>query len=324
VPRPGLENGHWMTLYAWGRPRHFPRLPRPTARYFDVAPDARVLAHCHWHEEPWRHPTLIALHGLEASSDAHYMVGLANRAFHAGFNVVRLNQRNCGGTEGLSVGLYHSGLTGDPAAVIDELMRIDRLPSIGVTGYSLGGNLAIKLAGDYGGNPPAALHSVSAVSPTLDLARCVEALERRTNSIYQWNFMRNLRRRMRRKMRLFPERYRVNGLGGIRTVRAFDEAITAPHHGFADASDYYYRASALRVADRIKVPTLIVSAEDDPFVPPDQFSDPVLASNPNITIQITPQGGHCGFVTASTPDDDGYWAEARVVEFAGQHARQGE
>jgi len=313
IPRAGLENGHRMTLYAWGRPRHFPLLPAPVARYFDVAREARVLAHCHWQPQPWNHPTLIALHGLEGSSDAHYMRGLAARAHAAGLNVVRLNQRNCGGTESLSTGLYHSGLTADPAAVIDELIRVDGVSSLIVAGYSLGGNLALKLAGEYGDRAPAELRSVCAVSPTLDLARCVQALEQRQNWIYQANFMRNLRRRMRRKAQLFPDRYRVNGLRRIRTVRAFDEAFTAPHHGFDGAEDYYHRASALRVADRIRVPTLIVSAADDPFVPPDQFCHDALVSNPHVIVQITRHGGHCGFIAA--PGADEYWAEARVVEF---------
>ena len=96
------KGGHWMTLYAWGHPRHFPALLAPQPRYFDVAPGTRVLAHCHWQPRPWEHPTVIALHGLESSSDAHYVRGLADKAFAAGYNAVRLNQRNCGATEHLS------------------------------------------------------------------------------------------------------------------------------------------------------------------------------------------------------------------------------
>ena len=103
-----------MTLYSWGDPRRFPRLPPPTVRYFDVAPDSRVLAHCHWQPRPWEHPTIVALHGLNGSSDAHYMKGIAVKAFARGMNVIRLNQRNCGDTERLSAGLFHSGLTADP------------------------------------------------------------------------------------------------------------------------------------------------------------------------------------------------------------------
>ena len=116
VPRRRFASGHRMTLYGWGNPRYFPRLPAPTIRYFDVAPDARVLAHCHWQPKPWEHPTLIALHGLNGSSDAHYMRGIAAKAFARGMNVVRLNQRNCGDTEHLSAGLFHSGLTADAEA----------------------------------------------------------------------------------------------------------------------------------------------------------------------------------------------------------------
>lgn len=308
-----------MTLFTWARPRAFPRLPPPAPRYFDVAPDARVLAHCCWRNDPRRRPTLLALHGLEGSSSAHYMRGLADKAFARGFNAVLLNQRNCGGTERLSDGLYHSGLTADPQAVIRELIDLDRLASIVVVGYSLGGNVALKLAGDYGPDAPAELRGVCAVSPTLDLARCVEALERPANALYQWNFVRNLKRRMRRKARARPGRFDLRPLGRIRTVRQFDEAFTAPHHGFRDASDYYHRASALRVADRIAVPTLIVSANDDPFVPAEQFRDPALTGNPAVTTIVTCGGGHCGFFSEPAPPFDGYWAESAAVAFADRH-----
>ena len=165
VPRPSLVDGHRMTLFAWGNPRYFPRLPRPTTRYFDVEPGTRLLAHAHWQMRPWEHATLLLLHGLNASSDAHYMKGIAAKAFARGMNVIRLNQQNCGGTERLSAGLYHSGLTADPRCVIDELIAVDRLPAIVVAGYSLGGNLALKLAAEYGDAAPAAVRGVAAVSP---------------------------------------------------------------------------------------------------------------------------------------------------------------
>src|SRR5690606_20688676 len=160
-----------------GRPRSFPHLPAPEVRYFDTEPDTRVLAHAYWQPERAAHPLLLALHGLEGSSSAHYMRGIADKAFRAGFNVLLLNQRNCGGTEALCAGLYHSGLTHDAAHVIDEVMRTDGIDRIVVSGYSLGGNLALKLAGDYGDDQPPQLHGVAAVSPVIEIARCVYALQ---------------------------------------------------------------------------------------------------------------------------------------------------
>jgi hypothetical protein len=323
-PLPRWAGGHRMTLYAWGKPRQFPSLPPPQTRYFDTAPGTRVVAHCHWQPQPWLHPTLIALHGLESSSNAHYVRGLSEKAFAAGFNAIRLNQRNCGGTEDLSEGLYHSGLTQDPLAVMHELLRVDRLPSIAIAGYSLGGNLALKLAGELGANRPGELRAICAVSPTIDLACCVAALEQRQNVIYQWNFVRNLKRRMRRKAALFPGRWALGPLQRIRTIRDFDDAYTAPDHGFRDAADYYHRASAMRVIDKIAVPTLIITSADDPFVPPGPFTDPAVARNPNITVRLTDCGGHCAFVEKSREGYDGYWAEQQIVEFAAnQWARSG-
>src|SRR5262249_46214646 len=199
VPRASLRGGHRMTLYSWGTPVSFPQVPPPARRYFDVARETRVVADCHWHANRWAHPTLIALHGLNGSSDAHYMRGMAAKAFARGVNVVRLNQRNCGDTEHLSEGLFPSGLTADAAHPVQELTHVDGLRAIAVAGYSLGGNLALKLAGEYGPNAPAELIAVAAVSPIVEIAECTRALERRENWLYEWNFVRDLKRRMRRK-----------------------------------------------------------------------------------------------------------------------------
>ena len=305
-----------MTVYSWARPRRFPRLPPPETRYFDVAPDARVMAHCHWQPARAERPLLLALHGLEGSSHAHYMRGLADKAFARGFNVVLLNQRNCGGTESLCAGLYHSGLTHDPDAVLRELSHQDQVRDVVVAGYSLGGNLALKLAGEYGQTPPVRLRGVCAVSPVMELAACVRSLERRPNIIYQWNFVRGLKARMRRKDLCTPGRFPVERLADVRSVRQFDELFTAPHFGFRDAADYYERASAMRVIDRIRVPTLIITAADDPFVPLAPFRDPAVAENPCIRVVITPHGGHCGFIEAASAESDGYWAERTIIGFA--------
>jgi uncharacterized protein len=311
-----LRGGHRMTVYAWARRRSLPQLPAPADRLFEIDAATRVLARCHWQREPRAHPTLVALHGLEGSSDAHYMRGIADKAFRRGFNVIRLNQRNCGGTEHLAEGLYHSGLTSDVRAVLDELAAADGLPSLVVSGYSLGGNLALGLAGGYGNAPPRWLHAVCAVSPTLELGACMDLLERPENRLYEWNFMQSLRRRMRKKARLFPGRYDVRGIWRLWSVRAFDDRFTAPHHGFANAADYYCRAASMRVVDRISVPALVITAEDDPFISLPPFRDPRVTGNPAITLIITRYGGHCGFVEAARDGYDGYWAEREIVAFA--------
>jgi len=304
-----------MTLYSWGNPRDFPRLPAPVRRYFDVAPATRVVADCHWQAQPWMHATLVALHGLNGSSEAHYMRGLAAKAFERGMNVVRLNQRNCGDTEHLAEGLFHSGLTADAAHVVDELTTVDGITAIGVAGYSLGGNLALKLAGEYGRHAPAALLGVAAVSPIIEISQCTRALERPGNRVYQWNFVRDLKRRMRRKARHHPGLYDLSALDAIKTVREFDETYTARYFGFRGAEDYYHRASAMRVIDRIDVPALVITAEDDPFVPPEPFQDPKVTGNPRIDLRISRHGGHCGFVGDKSGMDDGYWAENQIVDF---------
>ena len=303
-----------MTLYSWGNPRYFPRLPPPVRRYFDVAQNTRVVADCHWQTEPWAHPTLIALHGLNGSSDAHYMRGLAAKAYARGINVVRLNQRNCGDTEHLAEGLFHSGLTADAAHVVHELTQIDGLPAIGVAGYSLGGNLALKLAGEYGAHGPAAFIGAAAVSPIIEISVCTQALERPENWLYEWNFVRDLKRRMRRKNQCHPGLYDLSKLDAVKTVREFDDTYTAPYFGFRNAEDYYHRASAMRVIDRIRVPALIITAEDDPFVPPEPFHDPKVTGNAHIDLRISQHGGHCGFVGPQAANSDGYWAEDRIVE----------
>jgi predicted alpha/beta-fold hydrolase len=302
------RGGHRMTVAGWGRPRRFPSLPRGERRFFAVGGGTYVLADCHWQPDRRERPALIILHGLEGSSNSHYVRGLADKAWRRGFSVIRLNQRNCGGTEHLTRGLYHSGLTADARAVVEELIERDRVPALGVAGFSLGGNQALKLAGEYGADAPPELACVCAISPPIDLTRATVLLERRANLLYQWNFLWNLKRRIQRKRWVFPDLYSTRGLRRIRTVRAFDDRFTAPHSGFRDAADYYERAGAILVIPRIAVPALIISALDDPFIPVEPFRDPRVTGNPHVEVVLTAHGGHCGFLTKPCADHDGYWA----------------
>ncbi|HUU35331.1 MAG TPA: alpha/beta fold hydrolase [Vicinamibacterales bacterium] len=316
VPHPALTGGHRMTLAAWARPRRLPRLPPAESRLFQVASDSQVLGRCHWQAERAARLTVICLHGLEGSSDSHYMRGMADKAWVRGYNVVRLNQRNCGGTEHLSPGLYHSGLTADPLAVMHALAAEDDRARFAFAGYSLGGNIALKLGGELTPADAARVVAITAVSPPIELAHCVDALERPVNFAYHLNFLVGLRGRMRRKARLYPDVYDLAALASVRSVRAFDDAYTAPHSGFADAADYYHRASSRRVLPQLAVPALLVTAADDPFVPPDAARDPVLAEVPLLTRIVTRHGGHCGFIgRPAAPGDDGYWAETTAMEF---------
>ncbi len=318
-PHPLLRNPHAQTLAAAFWPRRFPRLPRGVSRAFETEPGTRIRGECHWQVAPREAPTLVVVHGLEGSCESGYMQGLAERAFAAGWNALRLNQRNCGGTEALTPTLYNSGLSGDYRAVLEELIERDKLPEIFFAGYSMGGNLILKMAGELGAAPPPQLRGVAGVCPCIDLARCAGALHQPKNFLYERHFVRNLKARMRRKASLFPREFDLKALPRVRSVREFDDAITARYCGFANAADYYERSSALRVVNQIRVPTLIVTSQDDPFVPFATFSDPALTSNPRIQIIAPERGGHCAFI-AREKGDARFWAEACVMDFFAGHA----
>jgi uncharacterized protein len=313
-PHPLLRNPHAQTLAATFLPRRFPRLPQSVPRDFETEPGTHIRGECHWQAVPRERPTLVLVHGLEGSSASGYMFGLAERAFAMGWNAVRLNQRNCGGTESLTPTLYNSGLSGDYRAVLLELIEQDGLPEVFFAGYSMGGNLVLKMAGELAKAAPRQLRGVAGVCPTVDLAVCADAIALPGNFIYEDHFVRNLKKRMRRKAMLFPGKFDLRPLARVKTVREFDDVITARYCGFRDAEDYYFRSSALRVAGEIRVPALIVTAQDDPFVPFASFSNSLLANNAHIRLVAPAQGGHCAFVSRYRGDAR-FWAEARVMEF---------
>jgi len=315
-PHSLLWNPHMQTLASTFWPRHYPRLPQSTQREFETEPGTRILGQCHWQSEPQKRPTLVLVHGLEGSSQSGYMMGLAERAFVAGWNAVRLNQRNCGGTESLTPTLYNSGLSGDYRAVLSELIERDSLPEIFIAGYSMGGNLVLKMAGELAESPPTQLRGVAAVCPCIDLALCADALGLPGNFVYQRHFVVNLKNRMRRKAKLFPGKFDLGPMSRVRTLRDFDDVITATYCGFQGASDYYARSSALRVLGDVRVPTFILTAQDDPFVPYSSFSDRALTNNSHIHVEAPARGGHCAFISRYKGDAR-FWAEARIMEFFG-------
>jgi predicted alpha/beta-fold hydrolase len=316
-PHPLLRNPHAQTIAGAFWPRRFPRLSRSTGREFETEPGTRIRGECHWQAQPRERPTLVLVHGLEGSSDSGYMLGLAERAFTAGWNAVRLNQRNCGGTESLTPTLYNSGLSGDCRAVLFELIERDSLREIFFAGYSMGGNLVLKMAGELAGSAPRQLRGVAAVCPSADLAACADAIGRPGNFVYQNRFVNSLKNRMRRKAKLFPGIYDLTPIARVRTLREFDDVITATYCGFRDAADYYAQASALRVVGEIRVPALVLTARDDPFVPSASFSNSAVSKNSDVTVIAPEHGGHCAFVSRYCGDER-FWAVARVIEFCRQ------
>jgi hypothetical protein len=342
-PRRFLRNGHLQTLVGNFKPRQYV-LPEAEAQLIEV--DARkgapgeskpsgltaselvkqakadvaargasyVLCHCHWQPNASQCPTVVLVHGLEGSSRSQYMLGNAARAWAAGWNIIRMNMRNCGGTEHLSPTLYHSGLSGDVAAVMRTLATEKGLGAFALVGYSMGGNLVLKLAGELGENRPDYLKAVVGISPAMDLGVSADALHNLSNRVYEWKFLIGLRRRFRRKAELFPHIYSTVGLERIATLRQFDDQITARYSGFTGADDYYDRASSARVASQISVPTLILHALDDPFIRMLPSTRAALLANQRVRLVETTHGGHCAFL-ASAAGYDGYWAEKMLLDF---------
>ena len=326
-PRRLLSNGHLQTIAGnfLPRPNH---LGPPESVLVEVSPATKyqiasqVLCHCHWQpsERCSTAPTAIILHGLEGSSNSQYVLGNASKLWQSGANAIRMNMRNCGGTERESPTLYHSGLSGDVLAVLRFFAERDRLTSIALVGYSMGGNLVLKLAGELaalGPDTPPQLRSIIGVSPAMDLGPSADALHEPANRLYERRFLHALLKRFRRKAALFPRAFDAARADDVRSLRDFDHRITAFYSGFTGADDYYHRAAASRVLDRITVPTLILHALDDPFVRLSPETRAKILANPHISFIEPAHGGHCAFL--ARPDRasgyDGYWAEHTLLRF---------
>jgi predicted alpha/beta-fold hydrolase len=314
-----------QTIASFLLPRKI-HLPPAEERLVEVAPGIKIRCWCYWQGTTKEHRTtpltLIVVHGLEGSSDSQYMLGVARNGLAAGMNVVLMNQRNCGGMDHFAPTLYNSSLSGDVAAVVRSVLENDGVSRFALIGFSMGGNLVLKLAGEWGSDAPPQFRAVAAVCPAMDLAASADALHEPANRIYEYYFLMQLFRRLRRKARLFPGKFDVARLRGITSLRLFDDRITAYYCGFTGADDYYARAAAANVVDRIAVPTLIIHAANDPFIRMQPETLRRIAANPNITYIETADGGHCAFLGERNgdPADDGRWAEREVVEFARKFA----
>jgi predicted alpha/beta-fold hydrolase len=312
-PNPLLRGAHLMTMAPVFWRRTF-ALPPQQERLFQVDAETRLLAHCHWQpRNRLQAPVIVIVHGLEGSSDSNYARGIAEAAFKRGYNAIRINQRNCGGSEALTPTLYNSGMSADYRAVCEELIR-EGYKEIFFAGYSMGGNLVLKMGGEYGDQAPEELRGICAVCPALDLAACADALERWDNYFYQRHFVTGLMERYRRKALSMPERYRHRNFGPVGSVRRFDDLITAPNFGYRDAQEYYEAASASRVLKNLRISTMLITAKDDPFVPYGSILSAGADKNPAIHLLVTEHGGHCAFVS-NKRGVERFWAEQRVVDF---------
>lgn len=310
-----LGGGHVQTVASFLLRRRI-SLPRPEERLVEVAPGTQVRCWCYWQAKDRNSVlTVISVHGLEGSSDSQYMLGIARNGLAAGMNVVLMNQRNCGGMDHCAPTLYNSSLSGDVAAVAHSLVS-EGVSQFALVGFSMGGNLVLKLAGEWGKDHPAEFKAVAAVCPAMDLAASADALHEPANRLYEYYFLVQLLRRIRIKAKLFPGKFDLSRLRGVSSLRQFDDRITAYYCGFTGADDYYARAAAANVVDRIAVPALIIHAANDPFIRMLPSTRERILANPHITFIETGDGGHCAFI--GQPDGDGYdgrWAEREVVEF---------
>jgi hypothetical protein len=302
-----FRNPHLATVAGnfWRRPASEHRW-KVDALVYRTAPDVRVLVHLQRPEaQPKGH--LVLVHGLEGSSAAGYARSMAHHALERGWAVHRFNLRGCGGTEHLAITSYHAGQTSDLLAVLQELRE-----PVFLVGFSLGGNVALKLAGELGDSGRERLAGVCAVSTPIDLAACAAALAEPRNFLYQRRFVSRLKDRVRRRHRQAPHIYTLEHLPKIRTLEEFDEYYTSRLFGFGTAANYFRTQSSGQFLGRIRVPALLVQAQDDPLVPFRVYHLPVFETNPHLTLLAPEHGGHLGFLSRRPPR---FWLDATVLEW---------
>jgi uncharacterized protein len=298
---PLFRNPHLETIAAHFWPRPDPDLVLPPERRFvRTEPEVEVLVESQRPAEHLGHVVLI--HGLEGSGKAGYMRSMSAAALAAGYAVHRFHMRSCGGTESRCNTLYHAGLTSDLLAFLRQLAAPAYL-----VGFSLGGNVALKLAGELGESAAGLIHGVCAVSTALDLAACARRIHQRDNFFYERRFVRNMLARLRA-----TGRYTARDLAGLHSVIGIDDRITAPSFGFGNAENYYRTQSALGFLGAIRVPVLLIQSKDDSFVPFAAFQSEAVRSNPHIDLLATEHGGHVGFIARQPPR---LWLDETVIQW---------
>lgn len=322
--QPLIRNPHFLTVAGnyWRRAIEETRFPTRRALYA-TEPGTKVLVEENRPAGRVRGEALL-MHGLEGSSQSGYMVSMAQRLAESGLAAHRMNMRSCGGSEHLTPTMYHSGLTGDMLAVLRRFQAEGRGPLF-LIGYSLGGNVVLKLAGELGEEARGLIDGVCAVSTPIDLRACVEEIGRRAHGLYERRFVRRLCERYRRKHAIDGARYPLDGLERVRTIYEFDDRFTAPAFGFGDAANYYRTQSAIRFLAAIQVPALLVQAQDDPLIPFEMFERQEVRSNPHLHLVAPEHGGHLGFLSRERPrfwadEVAGEWIANRIQEAEGEQS----
>jgi predicted alpha/beta-fold hydrolase len=309
--QPLFRNRHFLTIAANFAVRRLDEKRFPIeSKLFQTEPDVQVLVHSQRPEANCR-GEIVMVHGLEGSSQAGYMRSMSQLALEAGYAVHRTNMRSCGGTESMAKTMYHAGLTTDTLSVIRQIHSERSLPTY-LVGYSLGGNVALKLAGELGESARGLLAAVCAVSTPIDLAASVRKMGDRENRIYELRFLSRLKDRIRKRSACLPGVYDLSALDRSRTVYEFDDLITAKFFGFGSADNYYATQSSNQFLEHIRIPTLLVQAKDDPLIPFECFSHPAIESNPNIQLFAVEHGGHLGFLANSEPR---FWVDRVILKW---------
>jgi predicted alpha/beta-fold hydrolase len=265
-------------------------------------------------------PRLLILHGLEGTIRSHYASGLLHEAKRRGWAADFLVFRSCGDEPNRALRLYHSGETTDLDLVVRRVTAETPDRPLFIVGVSLGGNVLLKWLGEQRDRAPVQLRRAAAVSVPFDLGRGSRHLDRGFSRFYQAHFLRSLRKKALAKSIRYPDAIRPDVVLRGQTLYEFDDLVTAPLHGFRNADDYYSRSSSLSYLAHIRTPTLLLSARDDPFLPPEVLDEvrEIARTNPSLHLEFVEEGGHVGFISGSVPWRPFYYAEWRVAEFVAE------